>query len=180
MGWFWGSSDNGDPTKKLDPELRQFLEQATPAKYIPTSSIPASEESPKVKESFPPQTPPPSIPSNTADPSDTRVPSASLFPDGRYAHLWGTYKPLHEIEGSELRTAEKVVEKLKQRKETVHRAAMENCTLEHETLTTCFQKGDWWSVVRARATMCADENRKLSRCYTTQAVSPPLTNTISL
>jgi hypothetical protein len=170
MGWFWGRFDNGDPTKKLDPELRQYLEQETPAKYTPTASIQPSEELPESKRS-PPQSASTASTSRRADSSKPEVPSASLFPDGRYAPLWKTYKPLHEIEGSELRTAERAIEKVKQRKESVHQAAMENCSLEQEALTLCFEKGDWWNMVRARATMCADENKKFSRCYTTQSVS---------
>ncbi|KAL1966645.1 hypothetical protein VTN77DRAFT_4056 [Rasamsonia byssochlamydoides] len=162
MGWFWGKSSQDDPTKKLDPELRQFLEQGT-TKYSPTTEVKKETPTDSAKPS-------PSVPaSDTADSSKPTVPSASLFPDGRYAHLWKTYKPLAEIEGSEVRSAERVVEKFKQRKDTVHKAAMENCALEHEALSLCFQKGDWWSMVKARATMCAEENRKFSRCYTTQA-----------
>ncbi|OXV08714.1 hypothetical protein Egran_03523 [Elaphomyces granulatus] len=168
MGWFWGDSNNDDPTKKLDPELRQYLEQVTPAKYTPTTTVQPSVESPKVAES---KTHVPSTSSTpeTAEASSPPVPSASLFPDGRYAYLWKGYKPLHELEGSELRTAERAIDKFKQRKDTVHLAALENCSLEHEALTFCFQRGDFWNMTRARATMCADENRTFSRCYTTQA-----------
>ena len=169
MGWFWGDSNNDDPTKKLDPELRQYLEQVTPAKYTPTTTVQPSVESSKVAES---KTHVPSTSSTpeTAEASSPPVPSASLFPDGRYAYLWKGYKPLHELEGSELRTAERAIDKFKQRKDTVHLAALENCSLEHEALTFCFQRGDFWNMTRARATMCANENRTFSRCYTTQAV----------
>jgi hypothetical protein len=169
MGWFWGNSNNDDPTKKLDPELRQYLEQVTPAKYTPTATVQPSVEPSKVTES---KTHVPSTSSTpeTAEPSSPPVPSASLFPDGRYAYLWKGYKPLHELEGSELRSAERAIDKYKQQRDTVHLAALENCSLEHEALTFCFQRGDFWNMTRARATMCADENRTFSRCYTTQAV----------
>jgi len=168
MGWFWGDSNNDDPTKKLDPELRQYLEQVTPAKYTPTATVQPSVESSKVAESEKHVHSTSSTP-ETAEPSNPPVPSASLFPDGRYAHLWKGYKPLHELEGSELRSAERAIDQYKQRKDTVHLAALENCSLEHEALTFCFQRGDIWNMTRARATMCADENRTFSRCYTTQA-----------
>jgi hypothetical protein len=166
MGWFWGNNSQNDPTKKLDPELRQFLEEGT-TKYSPTTTIQPSKETPTSSDSTKPS---PSVPASDAADSKPPVPSASLFPDGRYADLWKTYKPLAEIEGSEAASAERVIEKFKQRKDTVSQAAMENCAIEHEGLSLCFQKGDWWSMVKARATMCAEENRRFSRCYTTQAV----------
>lgn len=160
MGWLWSSSSTpSDPTKKLDPELRDYLQQEKPAPYTPTtsSSLPANESQTTQSSSFPT--------------SDTKVPAASQFPDGRYAHLWKTYKPLAEVEGVQPQAAaERAINSFKNRKDTVHDAAMENCALEHESLMTCFHKGDWWSMVKAKATMCGDENRKFSRCYTTQAV----------
>ncbi|KAH8700883.1 hypothetical protein BGW36DRAFT_375181 [Talaromyces proteolyticus] len=151
MGWFWGSTP--DPTKNLDPELQEYLRQETPAPYTLPDSASTTTTNPS---------------SNNASSSPTSVPS--LFPDGRYAHLWKTYKPLAETESTHSQAAaERVIEKFKARKDAVQDAAMENCALEHEALSTCFQKGDWWSMAKARATMCADENRKFSRCFTTQA-----------
>lgn len=161
MGWLWGSSTPSDPTKKLDPELRDYLQQEKPATYTPTADVPSSSSSPAANES---QTTSSSTTENT-------VPAASLFPDGRYAHLWKTYKPLAEAEGTHTQAAaERAIDSFKRRKDTVHDAAMENCALEHESLMTCFHKGDWWTLVKAKATMCGEENRKFSRCYTTQAV----------
>lgn len=162
MGWFWGSNKD-DPTKKLDPELRAYLEQQAPAKYTPVQPSP---EPPKA-----PEPPKPAPQPKAAESSEPNVPSASLFPDGRYAHLWKTYKPLEEIEGTPVSGAERVIESYKKRKDTVHRAAMENCALEHEALTFCFKRGNWQDQLRARVTMCSDENATFSRCYTMQAVS---------
>lgn len=170
MGWFWGDSNKDDPVKKLDPGLKEYLENETPSKYVPTSQIQSSQEPRKAAVAAPGQTPQ-SESSEDADSSKPRVPSASLFPDGRYAHLWKTYKPLEEVEGSQMQGAERVVEKFKERKDSVHRAAMENCALEHEDLTFCFQKGDWQNRLWARITMCSEANSKFSRCFTTQAVS---------
>lgn len=159
MGWLWGSSTPSDPTKKLDPELRDYLQQEKPAPYTPTTSSSLSESQTTHSSSSPS--------SSTENP----VPAASQFPDGRYAHLWKTYKPLAELEAAQPQAAaERAINSFKNRKDTVHDAAMENCALEHESLMTCFHKGDWWSLVKAKATMCGDENRKFSRCYTTQAV----------
>jgi hypothetical protein len=170
MGWFWGNSSQNDPTKKLDPELRDFLEKETPAKYTPTTAVNPSKTTPSAADSGK------TSPASASDAPDTKssVPSASLFPDGRYAHIWKNYRPLAESEGSETRSAEKVIEKFKERKNTVHNAALENCALEHEALNSCFSKGNWWTMAKARATMCSDENRKFARCYTTQAVGFPL------
>lgn len=153
MGWFWGNSGQKDPTKQLDPELREYLEKESPARYTPTDAVGSSQPT-------------------TGAESQARksVPAESLFPDGRYAHLWKNYKPLAETEDLSQQQSEMVIQKVKQRKDAVHQAALENCALEHEALTKCFSKGDWWSVAKSRATICAEENRKFSRCYTTQAV----------
>jgi hypothetical protein len=168
MGWFWGSSNQNDPTKKLDPELRDFLKNERPAQYTPTTAVKPLKDTTTPADA--------DKPSSTSD-SKPQVPAASLFPDGRYAHIWKHYKPLAEIEGSSgAQSAEKVIEKFKQRNDTVHNAAMENCAFEHEALSSCFSKGDWWTMAKARATMCSDENRKFSRCYTTQAVGSPPRN----
>ncbi|KAL1998577.1 hypothetical protein VTN02DRAFT_5937 [Thermoascus thermophilus] len=159
MGWFWGSNKD-DPTTKLDPELRAYLEQQTPARYTPVQT---PREPPRAPE------PPQPTPSSEAEDGAPTVPSASLFPDGRYAHLWKTYKPPEEIEDTPVSGAQRVIESYKKRRDTVHRAAMENCVLEHEALTLCFQRGSWQDQLRARATMCSDENATFSRCYTMQA-----------
>ncbi|RAL11324.1 uncharacterized protein BO97DRAFT_370757 [Aspergillus homomorphus CBS 101889] len=166
MGWFWGSSNQDDPVKKLDPELREFLEHEAPQKYVPTPATPASNEPPKTVETR--ETPVQSSQSENAIPSKPAVPSASLYPDGRYAHLWKTYKPPQEQQ-SDMSTAERVIEKYKQRGDTVHRAAMENCALEQEDWAQCFRTGNWQKQLKARVTMCSEENSKFSRCFTTQA-----------
>lgn len=57
MGWFW-SDNKSDPVKKLDPGLREYLEQETPDKYVPASAA--------KKPSTPAQTP---QPKEQADPS---------------------------------------------------------------------------------------------------------------
>lgn len=165
MGWFWGKSDD-DPVKKLDPGLREYLEHEAPKKYVPPTP-----EAPKPvdTQSRPSQAPPTS---ESTEPSQPAIPSASLYPDGRYAHLWKTYKPPASEETQ--KGAERVIEKYKQRGDTVHRAAMENCALEHEDLTYCFQTGTWSKRLKSRMSMCHEENHTFSRCFTTQAVRPSL------
>ncbi|KAI1930138.1 hypothetical protein LOZ65_001515 [Ophidiomyces ophidiicola] len=165
MGWFWGNaSSNDDPTKKLDPELREYLERETPATYVPTT-LPSPPEA----TSSDPQ--PSSPPSNAAASTESQpnVPSASLFPDGRYAYLWKNYQPLEQLEGPEISPAEKVVDQFKKRKDVLNRAALENCAEEHIRLTNCFKDGDVQQRMWARMTMCSKQNREFSRCYTMQA-----------
>ncbi|KAJ5574376.1 uncharacterized protein N7459_008803 [Penicillium hispanicum] len=159
MGWFWGDSKI-DPVKKLDPSLQEYLKQEAPDKYVPA---------PDVKH--PASTPTPSSESKeSADPSKPQVPAASLFQDGRYAELWKTYKPPAVVdESSGVRGAERVIEKFKERGNSVQRAAMENCALEHEALTYCFQTGNWKKQLESRLTMCAAENGTFSRCFLTQS-----------
>lgn len=169
MGWFWGdSSKDGDPTKKLDPGLQQYLEKQAPSKYSPTSSVSDSQPS----QSPPDAKPQPSTPTEGDTPPATEptAPAESLFPDGRYAYLWKTYQSLENLEGPRVTPAEKVVDQFKKRKDVLNRAALENCADEHYDLTTCFQSGDLKNKVRARMTMCREENQKFSRCYTMQAV----------
>lgn len=164
MGWLWGDLNKDDPVKKLSPELKEFLEKETPAKYVPTEPAqPTQKPSEKTVDAYDQAAP--------SDSSKPLVPSASLFPDGRYAHLWKTYKPLEEVEGNPMTGAQRVVEKFKERKDAVHQAAMENCALEHEALTNCFQTGDLQQRVWSRITMCSEANSTFSRCFTTQAVS---------
>ncbi|KAJ5888285.1 hypothetical protein N7495_008326 [Penicillium taxi] len=155
MGWFWGSSQN-DPVKELDPSLREYLKQETPDKYVPA---------PDVKQ------PTSTTPSESeTDPSKPKVPPQSLFQDGRYADLWKTYNPTANADESNgVHGAERVIEKFKARGDTVQRAAMENCALEHEDLTFCFQTGNWKKQIESRLTMCAAENATFSRCFTTQS-----------
>lgn len=152
MGWFWGSKD--DPVKNLDPGLRQYLEHEAP-KYAPPQ---VSSHDPKTDQG-----------QSESQVQEKPVPNASLFPDGRYAHLWKTYTPPQE-EGADVKGAERVIGKEKERKDTVQRAAMENCALEHEALTYCFQTGNWQKQLKARVTLCSEENSSFSRCFTTQAV----------
>ncbi|PGH11850.1 hypothetical protein AJ79_04647 [Helicocarpus griseus UAMH5409] len=158
MGWFWGNSDGSDPTKNLDPSLKDFLKQETPARYDPTNIKPSL--APEQKQPAPPR---PS--SNDPAPSDKpSVPSASLFPDGRYAHLWKDYKPVAEIETSDMSPAEKVIDQFKKRKDVLNKAALENCAGEQLDLSMCFKNGG----LKERATMCSEKNSKFSRCYTMQ------------
>lgn len=159
MGWLWSSKD--DPVKNLDPGLREYLEHEAP-KYAPAPQEPSKTDQSQSQSQ-----------NQSQSTSPQSVPNASLFPDGRYAHLWKTYTPPQE-DNPEVKGAERVISKEKDRKDTVQRAAMENCALEHEALTYCFQTGNWQKQLKARVTLCSEENSTFSRCFTTQAVCPPL------
>lgn len=182
MGWLWGtsSSSNGktttdDPLGKLDPSLREFLEKESPVKYTTSNPQTPSPSPPTAKK---PQTyteqilPPPTSPSPASaqtDPSAPKAPAESLFPDGRYAHLWKNYKSKFDVENSNKTDQEKlldVLEGYKFRKGEIGRAALENCANEQWDVNDCFRNGGW----KSRMTMCRAENRKLERCYLMQAV----------
>lgn len=162
MGWFgFGSSSSStDPLRDLDPSLREFLTKESPVKYNPA---PAPSPEPKPK--------PTPTPSTSEPPSAEKplVPPQSLYPDGRYAHLWRNYRPLADIENESKSEQEKladVFEGYKARKAQIGRAAVENCVFEQLEMTDCFQNGG----VKSKMTMCSKESREFERCYLMQSV----------
>ncbi|KAI9376721.1 hypothetical protein BJX61DRAFT_488993 [Aspergillus egyptiacus] len=161
MGWFWGSSDNEDPVKKIDPGLRQYLENETPKEYVPGSQsiaeqVKAAQSGHHVQNDS-------AAPSESSQPP---VPSASLYPDGRYAHLWKTYKPSVEKEV----TPAQMVADNKVRRNTVRNAALENCALENEAMFRGVLSDDASASEKlySKMTMSSDVRRQFSRCYETQ------------
>ena len=97
------------------------------------------------------------------------MPPESLYPDGRYAHVWRTYRPLSAIENESKSDQEKltdVLEGYKARKAQIGRAAVENCVFEQIKLDECYTNGG----VAARMTMCRKEARGFERCYLMQSV----------
>lgn len=169
MGWFWGSTNSGksppsseDPFRDLDPGLREFLSKESPVKY--SSSNPPSTA---VAEEPPQNTTKEPIDSTESD--ESKVPAASLFKDGRYAHLWSTYQPQAAVESAIKSDQEKIDDVLqgyKARQAEIGRAALENCALEQWDVNECFRGGG----LHSRLTMCRAENRKFERCYQMQAV----------
>lgn len=165
MGWIWGKDKdddtNNNPLRDLDPSLRDFLEKESPVKYTtsPPQPPPPSELLP------PPQEVP--TPSSTSESTTPAVPRQSLYPDGRYAHLWKNYRPLSDIENATKTDQEKlldVLEGYKRRKAEIARAALENCAFEQDAVNECFTSGGWGK----RMTMCRAENKKFERCYLMQ------------
>lgn len=174
MGWFWGSSTESskdDAYQKLDPKLREFLDRESPVKYraptpentpaTPKSSDAASNQyrsqlgiAPSAESAEKTTTPP-------------KVPTESLYQDGRYAHLWKDYKSLEDVEGSKSdqdRLAD-VIDAFNERKAMIGRAAVENCVFEQIAEKDCFDRGGW----HARTTMCRAEAKVFNRCYTMQS-----------
>ncbi|RDL40899.1 Uncharacterized protein BP5553_00878 [Venustampulla echinocandica] len=166
MGWFWGSSDDAssnanssqDPLRDLDPSLRDFLKKESPVKYEP--SAPTTSQAPEPK----PLAPTP----QSGEHAEPQVPPQSLYQDGRYAHLWKSYRPLAEVEAEGKTDQQKIMDVLEgynHRRAEIGRVALENCALEQLEVSDCFRTGGW----SAKTTMCRAENRKFERCYMMQA-----------
>ncbi|PHH73614.1 hypothetical protein CDD80_3706 [Ophiocordyceps camponoti-rufipedis] len=132
MGWLssiFSSSSSTNTLENLDPEVRAFLEKESPVKYAP-SQPPATKPEPKSK----PET------------GKSTVPAASLYQDGRYAHLWKNYRPLAETEAENATDGDRlsaVLEGYKSRKAALGTAALENCALEQEEWVNCMKGGSW-------------------------------------
>ena len=169
MGWLWGKSappgsPDSDPLRDLDPSLQEFLSKESPVKYTPAAPRPAPPPEPTASPE------PSTTTSDTInDPTAPVVPSESLYPDGRYAHLWATYRPLSVIENEVKSEQEKladILEGYKERKAQIGRAAVENCVEEQMAVNECYEVGRW----KDKLTMCRKENRAFERCYTMQSV----------
>ncbi|KAK4084450.1 uncharacterized protein Triagg1_930 [Trichoderma aggressivum f. europaeum] len=135
MGWlpsiFGGDAPN--PLGKLDPKLREFLEKESPVKYIPNQRAASTrrQDAGAAAES---------------KPEPAAVPSASLYQDGRYAHLWKNYRPLAEVEEETSTDHDKlmsVLEGYKERKAAIARAGLENCAPQQEEWINCMKSGSW-------------------------------------
>lgn len=178
MGWFdsvWGSSSSGskeDPLRKLDPKLRAFLEKESPIKYNNSSQQqqqPTQAAANVTTASAATAAGSAAGAQQQSREEGNKPPTESLYQDGRYAHLWKTYRPLAEVEAETKSDHEKlmdVLEAYKDRKAQIGRAALESCAEEQMDWTACMKEGNW----SARLTMCRDEVRKFERCYLVQSV----------
>jgi hypothetical protein len=179
MVWpFWSSDPSTDSVKSLDPELRKFLEQEAPkpppqprdasADISYTDQLDAARTQHRNTEQ---QTQHRNAQHHTTIPDTPhapKAPAASLFPDGRYAHLWTTYRPLSDIEAAQKTESEKLkdlVDVFESRKKSISATALENCALQAVAQADCFASGAFLS----RLTMCRAETRALNRCTDMQA-----------
>lgn len=170
MGWWdslWASSSSGDdPLRKLDPKLREFLERESPVKY---SAAQAEAETAAKEEAERVATAKRKEEQAAREENRPVVPRESQFQDGRYAHLWKTYRPLAEIEAETKSDHEKlmdVLEGYKERKNQIGKAALENCALEQVDWRQCMTS----PTVMERMTMCREQIKKFEKCYMTQTV----------
>ncbi|KAF5681756.1 hypothetical protein FCIRC_5370 [Fusarium circinatum] len=163
MGWIssiLGTDKSSDPLSKLDPSLRDFLEKESPLKYSSNQPAipPPANQQPKNSDAA----------VTAAEPQKPAVPSASLYQDGRYAHLWKNYQPLAEIEAETATDHEKlmsVLEAYKERKEVIGKAALENCAEYQEEWVNCMKHGSWEDQMQ----MCRHQVRRFERCYMMQS-----------
>lgn len=155
-GWFGRRSD--DPLQDLDPKVREFLEKESPVKLGKKLPEDSSKPAPTQAKATEPET--------TDKPA---VPAESQFQDGRYAHLWKTYRPLAEVEYETKSDQERltdVLDAFKGRQSAIGAAALENCADEQFEWSNCMKSGS----LKARMTMCRDEVRKFEQCYNMQTV----------
>jgi hypothetical protein len=168
-GWFGSSNNDSDPLRRLDPKVREFLEKESPIKYQKGPTASTDRDGPSTVTASNPK--PVSISEPNQQPS--AVPRESLYQDGRYAHLWKSYRPLAAIEAETKTDNEKLTDVLdayKDRKMEIGKAALENCALEQLEWNNCMKTGDWSDML----TMCRTQVRQFERCYTVQSVSRSL------
>lgn len=162
-GWFGKRSD--DPLKDLDPKVREFLEKESPIKIERKKQDDSQSAAAAQAEAEA------AAAATTAAVASEKsgVPKESQYQDGRYAHLWKTYRPLSEIENETKSDHERlsdVLEAYKGRQSAIGSAALENCAEEQFDWNNCMKSGS----LRARMTMCRDEVRKFEQCYNMQTV----------
>ena len=163
MPWFCGGSNQDDPTKSLDADLKQFLKEQQPKPYVPVDAPPKVVEPPT--KFIGPQA---SLPKTTEGFEERPLPKESLFQDGRYKDLWKTYVPQAELAAAAATPVEHVINARKDRRTGIHRAALENCAFEQELQRACLGSGFAGSI-KSRMTMCRAETKTFNRCYQLQA-----------
>ena len=164
MGWPGSSKkpDDGDPFRNLDPDLKDFLIKESPRKYTPVAPPPPLP--PEVKSPQPIDEAPESL--------QPKVPPQSLYQDGRYAHLWKTYRPREVVENEVKSDQEKlmdVLEGYKERRAQIGRAAVENCVEEQMEVNECYENGS----MMEKLALCRGPKKRFEACFTMQSVLRP-------
>ncbi|ETN38671.1 uncharacterized protein HMPREF1541_06708 [Cyphellophora europaea CBS 101466] len=165
MPWFWwaGQSNHEDPTKSLDPSLKEFLKEQQPRPYVP------AEPPQKIDEPQQDSQPEVALPDTNKTYEDRPVPPESLYQDGRYAHIWKTYTPQTQIAATTSTAVDRINQAKKDRKREIHRASLENCAFEEEIRQECLNGQNVTSRFRATMTMCNEETKQYTRCYQLQS-----------
>lgn len=169
--WFGAKTD--DPLGKLDPKVRKFLEQESPVKVSGAQRQQEAAAAAKEQAAADDAQQQAAAAARARADDPNAVPPQSLFPDGRYAHLWKTYRPQGEVEAETKTDQEKlhdVLDAFKSRKNSIGLAAIENCAEEQLDWSDCMRSGS----LRARMFMCRDEVRKFESCYNMQTVCLPM------
>lgn len=156
MVWPFTSSD--DPLKKLDPELRKFLEKEAPkSQPPPRTQRPAPQNAPSRQD-------PVTLEALAVD-EQPKVPQQSLYQDGRYAHLWKTYKTGATVDAkSDSEILKDLTSSYKWRKNEIGKVALENCSFEAMAESDCWKSGSFTS----KLWMCRAETKALDRCTNLQ------------
>lgn len=94
----------------------------------------------------------------------------SLYPDGRYAHLWRTYQSPSSLFTSDPTTQARddvsaAIATFRARKSDVGAAALGNCIMERLAEDECFSSG----TLMRKLGGCRPESRAFSRCFELQA-----------
>ena len=194
--WNWIKGAD-DPLNEIDSDLRKFLQKQSPKDYKPSGSTqsPSTPSSPsdaartakEQDESYRAQIglgigdtfqsahdkhkAARKVEEDTGELPHQRtagtVPRESLYQDGRYAHLWKSFRSQTEIEQVGKSDQEKLSDLshgMQERQKQLNKAAQENCSQEQWNLHECFRSGGWG----AKFTMCRTENRALEKCIITQ------------
>lgn len=163
MSWFWGGGrkdSKDDPAKSLDQDLKKFLDEQQPKPYSP-AELPTP---PETKKSITPVTP-----DVSHEPVERSLPKESLFQDGRYKEIWKTYVPQAEMDAATSTPVDRVLNARKDRRQTIHKAALENCAFEQQMQQDCMTGGTWAQKIKGKMTLCHEENKAYNRCYSLQA-----------
>lgn len=167
MSWFWGNKGKGtqeDPAQNLNDDLKQFLDEQQTKPYSPA----------EIPKTIPNRQPPqpagdPSATDTNEAPSARPLPKESLFQDGRYKDIWKTYVPQNDVYGVTGSPVDRVLAARKDRRQTIHKASLENCAFEQQMQQDCLNSGTWAQKMKGKLTLCHEENKAYNRCYSLQA-----------
>jgi hypothetical protein len=163
LGWLWGSSSSSP--SNLDPSLQKILDDQ---KNSQPSSLPTSTRQTTYTQQLRETGDLPQRPQDApSQPQEPKVPPQSLYPDGRYAHLWKNYEPQHVVSSrgeTELDKLRRLSDESESRRVKLGQAALENCVFEQLAELDCLKNGG----PARRLTMCRPEKQLFNRCYEMQ------------